>query len=226
MTPEDIDSENPSKKTAKEDTFMDFYEAAAARSSVRDFTDEKIPEETMKKIVGAAYMAPANDHFRDWHYIIVSDKAVMREVLEGVPKNLTVKDVDNMTFISDPIQKESYQVAVPKQYSMLMDAAAVVIPLMKKKVDILHPGDLSDLNVYASIWCSIENFWLAATAEGYGCNVRIPRGNEEQIARQVLGFPEEYLIPCFIGIGRPAANAVRTKQLDVKIEEKMHWQKF
>ena len=205
---------------------MDFYEAAAARSSVRDFTDEKIPEETMKKIVEAAYMAPANDHFRDWHYIIVSDKAVMREVLEGVPKNLTVKDVDNMTFISDPIQKESYQVAVPKQYSMLMDAAAVVIPLMKKKVDILHPGDLSDLNVYASIWCSIENFWLAATAEGYGCNLRIPRGNEEQIARQVLGFPEEYLIPCFIGIGKPAENAVRTKQLDVKIDEKIHWQKF
>ena len=205
---------------------MDFYEAATARSSVRDFTDEKIPEETMKRIVEAAYMAPANDHFRDWHYIIVSDKEVMREVLEGIPKNLTVKDVDNMTFISDPVQKESYQVAVPKQYSMLMDAAAVVIPLMKKKVDILHPGDLSDLNVYASIWCSIENFWLAATAEGYGCNVRIPRGNEEQIARKVLGFPEEYLIPCFIGIGKPAANAVRTKQLDVKLEEKIHWQKF
>ena len=205
---------------------MDFYEAATARSSVRDFTDEKIPEETMKRIVEAAYMAPANDHFRDWHYIIVSNKEVMREVLEGVPKNLTVKDVDNMTFISDPVQKESYQVAVPKQYSMLMDAAAVVIPLMKKKVDILHPGDLSDLNVYASIWCSIENFWLAATAEGYGCNVRIPRGNEEQIARKVLGFPEEYLIPCFIGIGKPAANAVRTKQLDVKLEEKIHWQKF
>ena len=205
---------------------MEFYEAARTRSSVRDFTDEKIPEETMKRIVEAAYMAPANDHFRDWHYIIVSDKAVMREVLEGVPKNLTVKDVDNMTFISDPVQKESYLVAVPKQYSMLMDAAAVVIPLMKKKVDILHPGDLSDLNVYASIWCSIENFWLAATAEGYGCNVRIPRGNEEQIARQVLGFPEEYLIPCFIGIGRPAANAVRTRQLDVRLEEKIHWQKF
>ena len=92
-------------------------------------------------------------------------------------------------------------------------AAAVVIPLMKKKVDILHPGDLSDLNVYASIWCSIENFWLAATAEGYGCNVRIPRGNEEQIARQVLGFPEEYLIPCFIGIGRPALLQSRLRYI-------------
>ena len=205
---------------------MEFYEALNARSSIRDFTDESIPEETMKRIVEAAYKAPANDHFRDWHYIVVSDKEVLHKVIEGVPKNLTVKDVDEMTFISDPVQKESYRVAVPKQYSMLMDAAAVVIPLMKKKTDILNPGSLSDLNCYASIWCSIENFWLAATAEGYGCNVRIPMGDEEKIAREVLGFPEEYMIPCFIGIGRPAEDAIRTKQLDVKLEEKLHWQKF
>ena len=205
---------------------MEFYEALNARSSIRDFTDESIPEETMKRIVEASYKAPANDHFRDWHYIVVSDKEVLHKVIEGVPKNLTVKDVDEMTFISDPVQKESYRVAVPKQYSMLMDAAAVVIPLMKKKTDILNPGSLSDLNCYASIWCSIENFWLAATAEGYGCNVRIPMGDEEKIAREELGFPEEYMIPCFIGIGRPAEDAIRTKQLDVKLEEKLHWQKY
>ena len=61
---------------------------------------------------------------------------------------------------------------------MLIDAAAIIIPLMKKKVDILNPSCLSDLNCYASIWCSIENVWLAAVVEGYGCNVRIPLGND------------------------------------------------
>ena len=45
-------------------------------------------------------------------------------------------NMNAMTFISDPIQKESYQIAVPKQYRMLIDAAAIIIPLMKKKVDI------------------------------------------------------------------------------------------
>lgn len=147
---------------------MEFYEAVSKRSSVREFTDEAIPQEALKRIIEAAYKAPTNDHFRDWHFIVVTDKAVMREVLKGVPKDLTVKDVDNMTFISDPVQKESYRFAVPKQYSMLIDAAAVIIPLMKKKVDVLHPADLSHLNCFASIWCSIENLWLAATAEGYG----------------------------------------------------------
>ena len=205
---------------------MELYEAMESRRSIRDFSDEAIPEETLKRIVSSAYTAPANDHFRDWHYIVITDKAQMRAAVNGVPQDLTEKTVDDMTFISDPVQKESYRVAVPKQYRMLAGAAAVIVPLMKKKTDILNPSNLSDLNCYASIWCSIENVWLAATSEGYGLNVRIPWGDEEKIAREALGFPEEYLIPCFIGIGSPAENAVKTKQLDVDLDKMIHWQRF
>jgi nitroreductase len=205
---------------------MEFYDAVNNRRSVRDFTDEAIPYEALMRIIDAAYRAPANDHFTDWHFVIVRDKEVMRQVLSGVPQDLTVRDVDDMTFISDPVQKQSYQIAVPKQYRMLIDAAAVIIPLMKRKVDILHPADLSDLNCYASIWCSIENLWLAATSEGYGCNLRIPRGNEESVAQSVLGFPDEYLIPSFIGIGRQAPDSVLTKRIPADLKMQIHWDKF
>ena len=150
----------------------------------------------------------------------------MKQAVNGVPKNLSVRDVDDMTFISDPIQKKSYQIAVPLQYRMLTEAAALIIPLMKKKSDILHPSSLSDLNCYASIWCSIENIWLAATAEGYGCNVRIPLGNEEQIAREALGIPDHFMIPCFIGIGCPREDAAEVKQLDICTQEQIHWNHF
>ena len=205
---------------------MEFYEASNKRRSTRDFTDESIPESVLKRIMEAGYTAPANDHFRDWHFIVITDKEMMRRAVGGVPKDLTVRDVDDMIFISDPVQKKSYQIAVPKQYTMLTEAAALIVPLMKKKVDILHPRNLSDLNCYASIWCSIENVWLAATSEGYGCNVRIPLGNEDEIAKDVLGFPDDYLIPCFMGIGRPAADAVYSKQLVVDFNEQIHWQRF
>lgn len=205
---------------------MDFYETVNNRRSIRNFTDEKIPEEAIRRIIEAAYKAPANDHFRDWHYIVITEKDKMREVIDGVPKNLTEKDVDNMTFISDPEQKRAYQIAVPMQYRMLIGAAAIIIPLMKKKCDILHPSSLSDLNCYASVWCSIENLWLAAVAEGYACNLRIPLGDEESIARKVLGFPENYMIPCFIGVGKATEDAVKTKQIDINIDELLHWEKY
>lgn len=50
---------------------MEFYDAVNNRRSVRDFTDEAIPEEALMRIIDAAYRAPANDHFTDWHFVIV-----------------------------------------------------------------------------------------------------------------------------------------------------------
>ena len=114
---------------------MDLYEAIRKRRGVRDFTDEAIPEETLKRILTAAYQAPANDHFRDWHFVVVTDRTILRDMLEGVPKDLSERDVDAMAWISDPVQKESYRIAVPKQYRMLIDAAADAVRTKQIAVD-------------------------------------------------------------------------------------------
>ena len=58
---------------------MEFYDVVTARRSVRQFTDEGITEETLKQIIEAGYSAPANDHFRDWHYIAITDKEIMKQ---------------------------------------------------------------------------------------------------------------------------------------------------
>ena len=42
----------------------------------------------------------------------------------------------------------------------------------------MKPDKLSHLNGFASIWSCIENIILAAMAEGYACNLRIPLGDE------------------------------------------------
>ena len=75
-------------------------------------------------------------------------------------------------------------------------------------------------------WCSIENIFLAATAEGYGCNLRIPLGNEGEYARDVLGFPNDYFMPCFIGIGKPKKVISPVKQKEINVKERIHWDQF
>ncbi|MBQ1488623.1 MAG: nitroreductase, partial [Lachnospiraceae bacterium] len=67
---------------------------------------------------------------------------------------------------------------------------------------------------------------LAATAEGYGCNLRIPLGNEGEHAKEVLQFPEEYYMPCFIGIGKPKENASVPKQKEIDVKDRIHWNKY
>lgn len=208
---------------------MDFYKVIEKRRTVRDFEPEEIPDEVIERVISAAMKAPTNDHMRDWHYIIVRDKAVAEKLLSIIPKGITDEDMNRLILdwnLSDSVQQECYRNAVPKQYRMLFDASAMIIPLLKQKTDILHPENISHLNGFASIWCSIENLFLAATAEGYACNLRIPLGDEEEHARKVLGFPDDYFMLCFIGIGRPKKEAAPVRQNRVDLKERIHWNCF
>lgn len=166
---------------------------------------------------------------RDWHFIIVRDKNITVRLLDIIPKEISNEDIDNLIKdwnLNDNVQQECYRNAVPKQYRMLFEASAIIIPLLKQKTDILHPDDISHLNGFASIWCSIENIFLAATAEGYGCNLRVPLGNEGTYAKDILGFPNDYFMPCFIGIGKPKNQIIPIKQKEINIKERIHWDKF
>lgn len=208
---------------------MDFYKVIENRKTVRDFEQAAISKETFERIISVALKAPTNDHMRDWHYIIIQDKRVIAKLLDIIPKGISDEDMDALIKdwnLSDSLQQECYRNAVPKQYRMLFDASAIIIPLLKQKVDLLHPDNISHLNGFASIWCSIENIFLAATAEGYACNLRVPLGNEAEYARGVLDFPNDYFMPCFIGIGKPQENAPIIKQKNIDIKERIHWDKF
>ena len=208
---------------------MEFYEVIEKRRTIRDFMPEEIPQDVIERVIAAALKAPTNDHMRDWQYVIVRDKDVTARLLDIVPKGISDDDMEQLIKdwnLDDSIQQECYRNAVPKQYRMLFDASAIIVPLLKQKTDILHPENVSHLNGFASIWYSIENIFLAATAEGYGCNLRIPLGNESEHAREVLGYPEDYYMPCFIGIGRPSKNAEIPKQKEIEVKDRIHWDKF
>ncbi|MBE0479022.1 nitroreductase family protein [Candidatus Aerophobetes bacterium] len=59
---------------------MDVMEAIEKRTSVRAYQDKPIPEETLKKILKAARLAPSARNAQPYKYIVVKD-ARMREKL-------------------------------------------------------------------------------------------------------------------------------------------------
>lgn len=204
---------------------MEFFEAIEKRRTIRDFENVRIPDSVVQKIIGAGFKAPTNDHMRDWHFIVIDDRKKVIELLDPIPKEFSDESLEQLFVdwnLNDIDQQNCYRNAVPKQYRMLADASVVIIPLFRQKVDLLHPENLSHLNGFASIWCCIENIFLAATAEGYACNLRIPLGDEGEYARKVLGFPEDYLMPCFIGMGKAAANAKIIRQKEISVESRIH----
>lgn len=208
---------------------MEFYQVIEKRRTVRDFEDVPVDDDIIERIIGAGMRAPTNDHMRDWQFIVIKDKTVVYEMIRQIPKGISEKDLNQLMEdwnLKDACQQSCYKDAVPKQYRMLAEASCVIIPLLKQKSDILNASQLSQLNGFASIWCCIENIFLAATAEEMACTLRIPLGDEGEWARKTLNFPEEYFMPCFLAVGRASADAVIIKQKEYSIKSVIHKNKW
>jgi nitroreductase len=52
---------------------MDVFEAVKERSSVRAYTDQPVPKETLEKILEAGRLAPSARNTQPWHFIVVTD---------------------------------------------------------------------------------------------------------------------------------------------------------
>ena len=181
--------------------------------------------EIINRILEAGLKAPTNDHLRNWEFIVISDKQEKAEIVgtifRDISKEQVVEIIENW-HMTDTCQIDMYMDAIPKQYSMLYHAGCIVLPFFKQSQPLLEPETLSSLNSFASIWLCIENILLAATAEGLGVSLRIPSEKELSYLREVVHYPEDYYMPCYLGIGYPAKDAVIIPQKEFDIKDKIH----
>lgn len=204
---------------------MDLYTAINQRRTIRDFDDREIDKAVLYRILEAGLKAPTNDHMRNWEFIVISDKQDKGAIVSNISKDTTKEraaDIIENWNMTDDCQIGMYMDAIPKQYSMLYHAGCIVLPLFKQNWPLLEPETLSSLNPFASIWLCIENILLAATAEGLGVSLRIPSDKELVYLRELVHYPENYYMPCYLGIGYPTKDAVITPQKDFDIRDKIH----
>lgn len=210
---------------------MDIYTAINTRRTIRDFTDKQIEMSIIEKIIDAGLKAPTNDHMRSWEFVVVNDKSIRAEILRGVleTKLTTKAEISKLLDywkMTDTVQRDMYLDAIPKQFDMLYNAGALILPFFRMDEDLLNPKSIGSLNEFASIWCCIENMLLAATAEGIFGVTRIPIMNDQQYVKSVLQHPDEYVLPCFIALGYPKEDCVINTQLETDLKNKLHIDKW
>lgn len=204
---------------------MDFYEAINRRHMVREWKEQDVPQEILERILAAGLKAPTNDHQRNWAFIVLHDRQEKETALQFA-KVWSAKQAENKTVSScGTIPQRMYAYAMPRQYSMLMNAPYVVI-LFFKDAGIFGAKTVNRLNSFASIWCVAENIFLAVAAEGLACSMRIPVGEEGTCVAAALGVPEGYVMSCYIGIGYPEENAPAVLQVEKSLTETLHFGKW
>lgn len=121
---------------------------------------------------------PTYDHRREWEFVILRGEEEKENALQFVKAFAEAQGENRFVSASASPQQKMYADAMPKQYSMLRKSGCVILPFFKGGNSLFHVCSVSSLNSFASVWCCIENIFLAATAEGAACSMRIPVGNE------------------------------------------------
>ena len=114
-----------------------------------------------------------------------------------------------------------YGYAMPRQFTMLKDAPYVIIPLFRSKQ--LNGESVCKLDPFATIWCVIENIFLAAAAEGLSCSMRIPLDKEHDAVKTKLKVPPTYMIPAFIGIGYADPDEPQLEQYHPDLDKQIRF---
>lgn len=204
---------------------MELYEVLEKRRTYRDYSDREVSDEIIKRVIGAAFKAPTNDHLRQLEFIVVRNRENIAKVIAPLVKNMAafkelVFEVDDT---GDKDKMEMFADALSKQQKMLMESGLLILPFFRQKQSpLLKPVEQSSLNYFASAWCALENMLLAATSEGLGSVFHIPVGDEADKIKKIVGAPEDYEFICLLTMGYPAEKAFLPKQKIINIEERIH----
>lgn len=208
---------------------MELYETLEKRRTYRDYSDREVSDETLRRIIGAAFKAPTNDHLRQLEFIVIRGQKNIAGIIAPLAKNMEAfktlvaevdesGDVDKMAMFAD---------ALPKQQKMLMQSGILIIPFFRQlSAPLLQPMGQSSLNYFASAWCAVENMLLAATAEGLGCVFHIPVADEADQIKALVNAPEGYEMTCLLTVGYPAENAFLPRQKEIDIDTRIHLGQF
>ena len=104
---------------------MDFYQVLENRRTIRDFSDKKVTDEVLEKVLSAAFKAPTNDHLRQFEFIVVRGQENIARLISPVAentKNIQQTGLDAAADLMDKDEHAMFVDALPKQQRMLMQS--------------------------------------------------------------------------------------------------------
>jgi nitroreductase len=202
---------------------QDFYAVVERRHTVRDFEAEPVEREKLLRVLGAGLKAPSHNHLREWHFILLTDPAKRRAILDlgdAFSRAPDTKFLDQtLSTITDPHQREVYRYSVPLQERMILTAPELLVVCFRMERPLRACETLFSLNSFASVWLAVENILLAMAAEGLFGVTMVPFRTSG--IKRLLAVPDDYEIAALIPIGYPKKEPPLT-QNTIDVEDRIH----
>lgn len=170
------------------------YRAIAARRDVRrDFLENPLPDELMRRLLAAAHKAPSVGLMQPSRFIVIRDSAI-RGAVHDIFKQANAQAIASY----DGERREQYMALKLEGILEAPQNLCVICDPQSERGHGLGRHTMPETAIYSTV-CSIQNLWLAARAEGVGVGwVSIL---DRQRLHEVLDIPAHFIIVAYLCLG-------------------------
>jgi 5,6-dimethylbenzimidazole synthase len=170
------------------------YRAIEERRDVRHgFVDEPLPDELLQRLLAAAHRAPSVGLMQPSRFIVIRDRAVRSAVHDVF---VEANEEAAASYVGE--QREQYSALKLEGILEAPQNLCVVCDIENRRGHNLGRHTMPETAVYSTV-CAVQNFWLAARAEGVGVGwVSIL---DPVKLRAVLHIPEHVLLVAYLCLG-------------------------
>ncbi len=175
---------------------MEAIEALLTRRSTRNYKPDPVEQEKLDTLLEAARQAPSGSNNQSNHFIVISSRAALDELILLTRKALSGMDPDKVVY---PALKNAINLSKKGGYVFCYNAPVLIVVANKKD----YGNNMADCS------CALENIMVAANALDLGsCWINQLRWlNEEPVVvehMQKLGMKEDERVYGAVIVGYPA----------------------
>ncbi|OBG58414.1 MULTISPECIES: nitroreductase family protein [unclassified Mycobacterium] len=178
----------------------DIWEVMSTARTIRRFTDEPVDDATLVRCLDAARWAPSGANAQGWRFVVLRSPELRAVVAQAAARALEV--IEPVYGMSRPAADDrSRRARTYRATYELHDRAGEFTSVLFAQQ---HYPTASELLLGGSIFPAMQNFLLAARAQGLGaCLTSWASYGGERPLREAIGVPEDWLVAGHVVIGWP-----------------------
>jgi len=191
----------------------DLWEVMRTSSAVRRYRDDPVPDEAIETCLHAATWAPSGGNQQPWKFIVLRSRSV-RDVITAAAHETwdVMAEFYKFSMPNETADDPKSRVLRAMAEHMRVGGAAPVLVLFC----VQPQRGTTELQQGGSIFPAVQNFLLAARAQGLGAAITLWHGSCEGELRSTVGIPDDWKIATLLTVGWPKGghHPVRRKPLD------------
>ncbi len=178
---------------------LDVWTAMATARAIRRYTDEPVDDATLGRCLEAATWAPSGGNWQSWRFVVLRSPESRAAVARAAAVSLEV--IEPLYSMSRPSPDDDSRRARSDRATYEFhdrggEFTSVLFTTQNYEV-------ASPLLLGGSVYPAMQNFLLAARAQGLGACLTSWASYGEDIIRAAVGVPDDWLMAGHVVVGWP-----------------------